>query len=55
MSNLKNGVCKDAFWLDKEQCCWNSDSSTYDPYGNVICDKVGWEIDVYLEIKVLTL
>ena len=38
--NLKNGVCKDAFWLNREQCCWSSNISYYDKFENVHCDKV---------------
>jgi len=24
MTDLKYGICPDAFWLDREQCCWSS-------------------------------
>ena len=27
-SDLKNGVCKESFWLNKEQCCWDSEDNT---------------------------
>lgn len=38
--NLKSGVCKDAFWLNREQCCWDSSTIKYDEYKEVECDKV---------------
>lgn len=45
MSNLRGGVCKDAFWLNKEQCCWSSQNSTTDSYRNVICDEwYSWNV-----------
>ncbi|XP_061164575.1 H(+)/Cl(-) exchange transporter 3-like isoform X1 [Saccostrea echinata] len=25
MSDLKEGICVEAFWLDREQCCWSTD------------------------------
>ncbi len=39
-TNLKSGVCKNAFWLNREQCCWASNSTEYDLYNNVKCDDV---------------
>jgi chloride channel 3/4/5 len=24
MTDLKYGICPDAFWLDREQCCWSN-------------------------------
>jgi len=27
LSDIKEGVCKDAFWLNKEQCCWSSNDT----------------------------
>lgn len=33
MSDLKEGICKEAFWLNKEQCCWSANDSTYDDEG----------------------
>ncbi|CAJ0573120.1 unnamed protein product, partial [Mesorhabditis spiculigera] len=29
MSDLKNGICADRFWLDREHCCWSSNSTIY--------------------------
>jgi chloride channel 3/4/5 len=40
MSNLKSGVCKDTFWLDREQCCWDAKDANRDIYQNVNCSKV---------------
>ncbi len=40
MSNLKNGMCLNAFWLDKEQCCWSSLNQTRDIYDNIKCSQV---------------
>ncbi|XP_071490180.1 H(+)/Cl(-) exchange transporter 4-like [Diadema antillarum] len=30
MSDLKVGVCRDAFWLNKEECCWIRNTSMFD-------------------------
>ncbi|XP_042901124.1 H(+)/Cl(-) exchange transporter 5 isoform X2 [Parasteatoda tepidariorum] len=30
MKDLKEGVCPQAFWLNKEQCCWSSNSTFYE-------------------------
>uniref|UniRef100_T1IQB2 Chloride channel protein n=1 Tax=Strigamia maritima TaxID=126957 RepID=T1IQB2_STRMM len=30
MVDLKSGFCKDAFWFNQEQCCWMSNSSSFD-------------------------
>lgn len=38
MSDLKEGVCVEAFWFNKEQCCWSGDSTTFDEEGD--CDQV---------------
>lgn len=27
MSDLKNGICPQAFWLNQEQCCWSWSSN----------------------------
>jgi chloride channel 3/4/5 len=40
MVNLKSGVCKNAFWLNREQCCWDSDQVSFDNYKNIQCEKV---------------
>lgn len=29
MFDLKEGVCLDAFWLNKEQCCWAVNDTTF--------------------------
>ncbi|KAK0393849.1 hypothetical protein QR680_000430 [Steinernema hermaphroditum] len=29
MSDLKDGICADRFWLDREHCCWSSDDKYY--------------------------
>ncbi|KAL0280744.1 UNVERIFIED_CONTAM: hypothetical protein PYX00_001956 [Menopon gallinae] len=30
MSDLKFGICPQAFWLNQEQCCWSSNEMTFD-------------------------
>ncbi|OXU20482.1 hypothetical protein TSAR_015626 [Trichomalopsis sarcophagae] len=30
MSDLKFGICPQAFWLNKEQCCWSYTESSFD-------------------------
>ena len=30
MSDLKEGVCIDAFWLNREHCCWASNDTSFD-------------------------
>ncbi|KAK6627433.1 H(+)/Cl(-) exchange transporter 3 [Polyplax serrata] len=30
MSDLKFGICPQAFWLNQEQCCWSSNEITFD-------------------------
>jgi chloride channel 3/4/5 len=37
MSDLKYGICPQAFWLNREQCCWSSNETTFDK-GN--CSQV---------------
>ncbi|KAH7727151.1 chloride channel protein 3 [Aphelenchoides avenae] len=29
MSDLKDGICADRFWLDREHCCWSANDSAY--------------------------
>ncbi|KAJ1364632.1 hypothetical protein KIN20_024761 [Parelaphostrongylus tenuis] len=29
MSDLKDGVCADRFWLDREHCCWSSNDTVF--------------------------
>ena len=33
MTDLKYGICLEAFWLDREQCCWSSPNQTT-PHNN---------------------
>lgn len=37
MTDLKLGVCPQAFWLNREQCCWSSNETSFDS-GN--CSQV---------------
>lgn len=30
MTDLKLGICPEAFWLNREQCCWSSNETTFD-------------------------
>jgi len=30
MSDLKEGICLDAFWLNREHCCWAANDSLFD-------------------------
>ncbi|XP_071445832.1 H(+)/Cl(-) exchange transporter 5 isoform X3 [Hetaerina americana] len=30
MSDLKYGICPQAFWLNQEQCCWSSNETTFE-------------------------
>ncbi|CAG2067667.1 unnamed protein product, partial [Timema podura] len=30
MADLKFGICPQAFWLNREQCCWSSNETTFD-------------------------
>lgn len=34
MTDLKYGLCPEAFWLNKEQCCWSSNETSFDDTGN---------------------
>lgn len=29
MTDLKYGICPEAFWLDREQCCWSSNQTAF--------------------------
>ncbi|KAI3415371.1 hypothetical protein GPALN_004983 [Globodera pallida] len=29
MSDLKDGICADRFWLDREHCCWSANDSAF--------------------------
>jgi chloride channel 3/4/5 len=43
-SSLKSGFCYDGFWFNREQCCWISNSSTYDEYRNIMCESwISWK------------
>ena len=43
MSDLKFGICPDAFWLNMEQCCWSSNETTFGGVkGN--CSQVNNEV-----------
>ncbi|XP_026758502.3 H(+)/Cl(-) exchange transporter 5 isoform X4 [Galleria mellonella] len=33
MTDLKFGICRQAFWFNREQCCWSSNETTFD-HGN---------------------
>ena len=37
MFDLKEGVCMNAFWLNREQCCWVANDTTFDQEG---CNQV---------------
>lgn len=37
MTDLKFGICPQAFWLNREQCCWSSNETSFDS-GN--CSQV---------------
>ncbi|XP_025085374.1 H(+)/Cl(-) exchange transporter 3-like isoform X2 [Pomacea canaliculata] len=37
MSDLKEGVCLEAFWFNQEQCCWSGNSTTFNDEGG--CDQ----------------
>lgn len=30
MKDLKVGICPEAFWLNREQCCWSSNETSFD-------------------------
>ncbi|XP_033127501.1 H(+)/Cl(-) exchange transporter 3-like isoform X3 [Anneissia japonica] len=36
MSDLKNGVCRKAFWLNTEQCCWATNNTGF---GEIDCPQ----------------
>ncbi|KAL5011784.1 hypothetical protein ScPMuIL_010335 [Solemya velum] len=33
LSDLKEGMCREAFWLNREQCCWSANDTTLDDEG----------------------
>ena len=40
MTNIKDGLCVNAFWLNKAQCCWASKNISYDKFNNPKCPEV---------------
>jgi hypothetical protein len=42
MENLKAGICKNSFWLNREQCCWASKFSHENKYNRINCDEVSF-------------
>lgn len=40
ITNIKDGICVNAFWLNKPQCCWASKNVTYDSNNNPKCPEV---------------
>lgn len=38
-THIKDGICANAFWLNREQCCWASKNVTYDRYNNPRCPE----------------
>lgn len=40
ITHIKDGICVNAFWLNKPQCCWASKNVTYDHYNNPKCPEV---------------
>lgn len=32
MADLRDGICPQAFWLNKEQCCWSFNSTLFDGF-----------------------
>lgn len=32
MADLREGICPQAFWLNKEHCCWSSNQTIYDGF-----------------------
>lgn len=39
ITHIKDGICVNAFWLNKPQCCWASKNVTYDNYGLPRCPE----------------
>jgi len=42
MFDLKHGVCMDAFWLNREQCCWVANDTTFDQEGCTQVASLTW-------------
>lgn len=39
-SDLKYGICRESFWLNKEQCCWDDENNTHFGSGEELCVQV---------------
>ncbi|CAF0877716.1 unnamed protein product [Didymodactylos carnosus] len=37
--HLRNGICLNAFWLNREQCCWASKKLNYDRFNTEECGE----------------
>lgn len=44
LTNIKDGICVNAFWLNKPQCCWASKNLTFDEYNDPKCPEVIYKI-----------
>jgi hypothetical protein len=44
MSHWRGGVCTQAFWLNREQCCWGSREVQFDDVHNELCKHVSLEL-----------
>jgi hypothetical protein len=40
MVDLREGICPQAFWLNKEQCCWASNETFFDDIAGTKCQEV---------------
>ena len=38
MSDLREGICLDAFWLNREQCCWAANDTDFGAHAG--CSQV---------------
>ncbi|KAL7675564.1 hypothetical protein ACOME3_001833 [Neoechinorhynchus agilis] len=36
IGSLREGICLEAFWLDREHCCWSSINVTFDSVQNLL-------------------
>jgi len=47
MTDLKYGICSEAFWFDREQCCWSSNQTTLiDNCSQVLFPTFPFDIDI---------
>ena len=46
MSDLKEGICLDAFWFNREQCCWSNNSTSFD---TDVCDQVRMNTKIFFQ------